>query len=89
MNKEELILEIAKVTCTKVEAGKALDAAMKAIKNALKKGERVTLSGFGTFLVAKRSARNGWNPRARALIRITSKNVPKFTAGKAFKDYVN
>lgn len=88
MNKEELILEIAKTTCTKAEAGKALNAAMEAIKKALKKGDRVTLAGFGTFSVAKRSARNGRNPQTGKTIRIAAKKVPKFTAGKALKDYV-
>lgn len=88
MNKEELILEIAKVTCTKTEAGKALDAVMEAVKKALKKGDRVTLAGFGTFSVAKRSARNGRNPQTGALIKIAARKVPKFTAGKALKDYV-
>jgi len=88
MNKEELILEIAKETCTKTEAGKALDAMMEAIKKALKKGDKVTLAGFGTFSVAKRSARNGRNPQTGALIKIAARKVPKFTAGKALKDYV-
>lgn len=88
MNKEELILEIAKVTCAKTEAGKALDAVMEAVKKALKKGDRVTLAGFGTFSVAKRSARNGRNPQTGALIKIAARKVPKFTAGKALKDYV-
>jgi DNA-binding protein HU-beta len=88
MNKEELILEIAKVTCTKTEAGKALDAVMEAVKKALKKGDRVTLAGFGTFSVAKRSARNGRNPQTGALIKIAARKVPKFTAGKGLKDYV-
>jgi DNA-binding protein HU-beta len=88
MNKEELILEIAKATCTKAEAGKALDAVTEAIKKALKKGDKVTLAGFGTFSVAKRSARNGRNPQTGAMIRIAAKKVPKFTAGKALKDYV-
>jgi len=85
MNKEELILEIAKVTCTKTEAGKALDAVMEAVKKALKKGDRVTLAGFGTFSVAKRSARNGRNPQTGALIKIAARKVPKFTAGKRFE----
>lgn len=88
MNKEDLILEIAKETCTKAEAGKALDAVIKAIKKALKKGDKVTLSGFGTFSVAKRASRNGRNPHTGELMKIAARKVPKFTAGKALKDYV-
>lgn len=88
MNKEDLILEIAKTTCTKAEAGKALDAVLGAIKKALKKGDKVTLVGFGTFSVAKRAARKGRNPQTGASIKIAARKVPKFTAGKALKDYV-
>jgi len=88
MNKEELILEIAETTCTKAEAERALDAALGAIKNALKKGDKVTLIGFGTFSVAERAARKGRNPQTGASIKIAARKVPKFTAGKALKDYV-
>lgn len=88
MNKEELLLEIAKVTCTKTEAEKALNVALEAIKGALKKGDKVTLSGFGTFSVVERSARNGRNPNTGALIKIEAKKIPKFTASKTLRDYV-
>jgi nucleoid DNA-binding protein len=88
MNKEELIAEVAKVTCTKAEAGQALDAILVAIKKAMKKGDKVTLVGFGTFSVAKRAARKGRNPQTGAAIKIAAKKVPKFTAGKALKDAV-
>jgi nucleoid DNA-binding protein len=88
MNKQELVTEVAKFTCTKAEAGKTLDAVIAAIKKSLKKGERVTLVGFGTFSVTKRSARKGRNPRTGAPIKIAAKKVPKFTAGKALKDAV-
>lgn len=88
MNKQDLITEVAKVTCTKAEAGKALDAVLAAIKKWMKKGESVTLVGFGTFSVTKRSARKGRNPRTGAPIKIAAKKVPKFTAGKALKDAV-
>ena len=63
MNKEDLINAVAKSTCTKAEAAKALDAILGAIKKSLKKGETVTLVGFGTFKVAKRSARREEIPR--------------------------
>ena len=85
MNKEDLINAVAKSTCTKAEAAKAVDAVLGAIKKSLKKGETVTLVGFGTFKVAKRSARNGRNPQTGKPIKIAAKKVPKFTAGKAFK----
>ena len=74
--------------CTKAEAATAVDAVLGAIKKSLKKGESVTLVGFGTFKVAKRSARNGRNPQTGKPIKIAAKNVPKFTAGKALKDAV-
>ena len=85
MNKGELIAEVAKVTCTKAEAGKAVDAILDGIKKALKKGDRVVLVDFGTFSVAKRSARKGRNPQTGKEINIAAKKVPKFTAGKALK----
>ncbi len=88
MNKQELIAEVAKFTCTKAEAVKALDAVLGAIKKALKKGDKVTLVGFGTFSVAKRTARKGRNPQTGAPIKIAAKKVPKFTAGKALKTAV-
>ncbi|MGO9137168.1 MAG: HU family DNA-binding protein [Syntrophales bacterium] len=88
MNKEELIAEVAKITCTKVEAGKAVDALFDAVKKALKGGDRVTLVGFGTFSVAKRSARMGMNPYTGKPIRIAAKKVPKFAAGKALRSAV-
>lgn len=88
MNKKDLINEVAKFTCTKAEAGKALDALLGAIKKAMKKGEGVTLVGFGTFSVVKKAARTGRNPRTGAPIKIAAKKVPKFTAGKALKTAV-
>lgn len=88
MNKEDIITEVAKTTRTKMEAGKAVNAVLSAVKKALKKGEKVTLVGFGTFSVAKRSARMGRNPRTGKPIKIAAKKVPKFTAGKALKGAV-
>jgi len=88
MNKGDIIDAVAKTTCSKEEAGKAVDAFLLAIKKALKRGEKVTLVGFGTFSVAKRSARTGRNPQTGKPIKIAAKKVPKFTAGKALKDAV-
>ncbi|HVO66531.1 MAG TPA: HU family DNA-binding protein [Syntrophales bacterium] len=88
MNKGELINEVAKVTCSKACAVQSVDAFLGMVKKALKKGESVTLVGFGTFSVAKRAARKGRNPQTGAVLKIAAKKVPKFTAGKAFKDAV-
>lgn len=90
MNKSELIDAIAaSADISKAAAGRALDGAMEAIKKALKKGDMVTLIGFGTFYVGKRAARTGRNPRTGAAIKIKAAKVPKFRAGKALKDSVN
>ena len=88
MNKKEIISEVAKVTCSKVEAEKAVNAFLDATRKALKKGNTVTLVGFGTFSVVKRSARTGRNPQTGKPIKIAAKKVPKFAAGKALKDSV-
>jgi len=88
MNKADLINEVAKTTCSKAEAGQAVKAFLEAIKKGLKKGNKVTLIGFGTFSVVKRSARKGRNPQTGKPIKIAAKKVPKFTAGKALKDAV-
>jgi nucleoid DNA-binding protein len=88
MNKGDIVNEVAKVTCSKAEAEKSINALLESVKKALKKGDRVTLVGFGTFSVAKRSARTGRNPQNGNLIKIAAKKVPKFTAGKALKGAV-
>ena len=88
MNKGDIINEVAKATCSKAEAVKAVDTFLEAVKKALKKGESVTLVGFGTFSVAKRAARKGRNPQTGDAIKIAARKVPKFTAGKALKDSV-
>jgi len=88
MNKGDLINEVAKATCTKAEAVKAVDAVFNTVKKTLKKGNKVTLVGFGTFSVVKRSARTGRNPQTGKAIKIAAKKVPKFTAGKGLKDAV-
>jgi DNA-binding protein HU-beta len=88
MNKAELINEVAKVTCSKKEADEAISATLAAIQKALKKGDTVTLVGFGTFKVSKRKARKGRNPQTGKEIKIAAKKVPVFKAGKGFKDAV-
>jgi DNA-binding protein HU-beta len=89
VNKSELIDAIAaEAEISKAAAGKALDAAIDAITDALKKGDPVTLVGFGTFYVGERSARNGRNPRTGATIKIKAAKQPKFRAGKSLKDAV-
>jgi DNA-binding protein HU-beta len=90
VNKAELIEAIARhADLSKAAAGRALDAAVNSIEGSLKKGEVVTLVGFGSFYVGKRTARQGRNPRTGAAIRIQAAKVPKFRAGKALRDSVN
>ena len=90
MNKTELIDHIAEqADLSKAAAGRALDAVIGGVKGALKKGGTVTLVGFGTFAVGKRTARTGRNPRTGAAIKIKAAKVPKFKPGKALKDALN
>ena len=90
MNKSDLVDAIAKsAEISKAAAARALDATVDSIKKALKKGDTVSLVGFGTFKVGKRAARNGRNPRTGATIKIKAAKVPKFSAGKGLKDAVN
>ena len=90
MNKSELIDAIAdSADVSKAAAGRALEAAVEAVKKALRKGDAVTLVGFGSFYVGKRAARSGRNPRTGASIKIKAAKVPKFRAGKGLKDAIN
>ncbi|OGS72367.1 MAG: DNA-binding protein HU [Gallionellales bacterium GWA2_60_142] len=90
MNKSDLVDAIAiSADISKASAGRALDATVESIKKALKKGDTVSLVGFGTFKVGKRAARTGRNPRTGETIKIKAAKVPKFTAGKGLKDAVN
>ena len=90
MNKGELIEAIASATgSTKADAGRALDATIENITKALKKGDTVTLIGFGTFKVSKRAARTGRNPQAGAELKIPARKVPSFKAGAGLKSAVN
>jgi DNA-binding protein HU-beta len=90
MNKAEFIEAVAdNAELTKADAGRAVDAMVAAITKALKKGDTVTLVGFGTFSVRKRGARTGRNPRTGDTIKIKASKNPAFKAGKALKDAVN
>jgi DNA-binding protein HU-beta len=89
MTKAELIEKMAKdADVSKAAAGKALDSFIDGVKKSLKKGDKVTLVGFGTFSVSKRAARKGRNPRTGETIKIKASKAPKFTSGKAFKDAI-
>jgi DNA-binding protein HU-beta len=89
MTKAELVEKMAKdADISKAAAGKALDSLIDAIVKTVKKGNKVALVGFGTFSVSKRKARTGRNPQTGATIKIAARKVPKFSAGKTFKDSV-
>jgi DNA-binding protein HU-beta len=90
MNKESLINEVAEqAACTKADASRAVDAILTSIQGSLKKGEPVTLIGFGSFKVSKRNARTGRNPRTGEALSIPETMVPSFSAGKTLKQAVN
>jgi len=90
LTKTELISVVSgKAGIPKAAAEKAINATTEAITQALAKGDKVTLVGFGTFDVAQRAARQGVNPRTRETIKIKASKSPRFRAGKAFKDSVN
>ena len=89
MNKAELIEHIANTAeLNKAQAGRALDAMVDAVRRTLKKGDSVSLVGFGTFAVTKRAARTGRNPRTGAAIKIKAAKIPKFRPGKGLKDAI-
>ncbi len=89
MNKSELTDAIAdNAGLTKADAGRALDAMIDSVSKALKKGDTVSLIGFGTFSVKKRAARTGRNPATGETIKIKASKTPSFKAGKAFKDAI-
>ena len=89
MTKAELVEKMAEdAEISKATAGKALDSLIDAVVKTVKKGNKVALVGFGTFSVSKRKARTGRNPQTGATIKIAARKVPKFSAGKTFKDAV-
>jgi DNA-binding protein HU-beta len=90
VNKTELIEHIAaKSDISKAAATRALTSIIEAVKKTLKKGDTVTLVGFGTFSVSKRAARVGRNPRTGAALKIKAAKVPRFKPGKGLKDALN
>jgi DNA-binding protein HU-beta len=90
VNKQELIDAVAEsADLPKASATRAIDAVLDSITDALKKGDSVSLVGFGSFNVKARPARIGRNPQTGAAINIAATNVPSFKAGKALKDSVN
>ena len=90
MNKSDLIDAVAgDADVSKAEAARVVDALIDSITRALKKGDTVTLVGFGTFQVRERAARSGRNPKTGETIKIDASKNPAFKAGKALKDAVN
>ncbi len=90
MNKSELVDAMAKnAGLSKKDTEAALNAFTETVTDALKKGDKITLIGFGTFEVTKRAAREGKNPQTGEKIKIKASKAPKFKAGKALKDAVN
>jgi len=87
MNKAELVKRMAEIAeVPKAAAEKLLDAFMKAVEEAVSKGDKVVLVGFGSFQVVKRAAREGRNPRTGKPIKIPAKNVVKFKPGKKLEE---
>lgn len=90
MTKADLVAKIASdAKISKAAAEKALNSFVKNVTATLKKGDKLTLTGFGTFSVTKRKARKGRNPQTGAVIKIKAAKVPKFSAGKGLKDAVS
>lgn len=90
MTKAELVNYIAeKADLTKADAGRALEAMMEGVTKGLKKSEKVTLVGFGTFTAKKRPARTGRNPQTGEAVKIAARVVPGFKAGSKLKDALN
>ena len=90
MKKVELVEAIAtKTGLTKADAGRALEATLETITEALRRGDKVPLVGFGTFAVSRRAAREGRNPQTGAVVHIAARNAVTFKAGAALKESVN
>ena len=90
MKKIELVEAVAKETgLTKADSARAVDATFAAITEALKKGDKVPLVGFGTFAVSKRKAREGRNPRTGETVKIAARKAVTFKPGTALKESVN
>ncbi len=90
MSKQQLVEMIAeKAGLTKADATRALDATMESVTETLKKGDKVSLVGFGTFATSKRGAREGRNPRTGETVKIAARTAVTFKAGSKLKDAVN
>jgi DNA-binding protein HU-beta len=90
MTKADMVSKLAdEIKVTKVAAAKALSVFTGSVEAAIRKGERLTIVGFGTFSVSERKARKGRNPRTGKEIRIAAKKAPKFTPGSALKAAAN
>ena len=90
MNKLELTEALSKkLNLSKADAERALNSILELISESLSKGEKVTISGFGTFGITNRKEREGVNPKTGARIKIPATKTPKFTTGKALKESVN
>ena len=90
MNKAEFVAAIAEEAgLTKKDADAAVKAFTEVVTEELKKGEKIQLTGFGTFEVSERAARSGRNPRTGETMKMKASKAPKFKAGKALKDAVN
>ncbi len=90
MNKVELIAAVAeKAELSKKDTEKFITAFTETVTETLKKGDKVSLVGFGTFEAKERAAREGINPRTKEKIKIAASKAPTFKAGKALKDFVN
>ena len=90
MNKTDLVNAIAKgAKLSKKQASSALQSAIDAISDSMRKGQKVALIGFGTFSTAMRKARTGINPQTKKAIKIAAKRIPKFKPGKDLKKLVS
>jgi DNA-binding protein HU-beta len=90
MNKKELVEFIAdKVDLSKADAERSLEAFMEAVTTTLAKKDSVVLTGFGTFSISERAARQARNPRTGEMVEVAARTAPKFKAGKKLKDAVN
>lgn len=89
MNKTDVINAVAdKADISRADAARAVDAFFEVVGKALKKKDKVSLVGFGTFLVRERAARSGRNPKTGAMIKIKASKTPSFKAGKGLKDLI-
>ncbi|UCC79181.1 MAG: HU family DNA-binding protein [Candidatus Zixiibacteriota bacterium] len=90
MNKDQIIEKVAEdVGITRSQASKAVKSMFDGIVTSLRQGNKVSVSGFGTFDISNRKARTGRNPQTGEEIQISASRVPKFKAGKAFKEALN